>query len=263
MEPFISGVITGFISRLFTSPLDLIKIRLQLQDNRAAKYRNSIDTFTKVIREEGVPGLWKGNLAGLAMYAAYGGIQFYILENFKTGIKGLDGAVAATGAYLVTYPLDLMRTHYTVINKGRKILGLSDLYRGIVPSLLQIVPYMGLVFQVESTLSPYMPHSLSGFFAGGVAKTIIFPLDVIRRRMQIQNNPINQSASYILKTPIYEQTILSTAKSIFRNEGWRAFYSGLSVAIVKSAPATAITFYVYNKLISLYSAIQSIAKNIK
>ena len=252
MEPFISGVITGFTTRLLTSPLDLIKIRLQLQDNRAARYRNPIDVFVKVVREEGLFGLWKGNLAGLAMYAAYGGIQFYILENFKTSVKGVDGAVAAAGSYLVTYPLDLLRTHYTVINKNRRLLGLNDLYRGFTPSFLQIVPYMGLVFQMESMLSPYMSHSFSGFLAGGIAKTVIFPMDVIRRRMQIQNNPINLSGSYILNTPIYEQSIIGTAKSILRNEGWRAFYSGLSAALVKSAPATAITFYVYNKLISLY-----------
>jgi solute carrier family 25 (mitochondrial thiamine pyrophosphate transporter), member 19 len=251
MEPFISGVITGFTTRLLTAPLDLVKIRLQLQDNQFVKYKNTIDTFTKVIREEGVFGLWKGNLAGLALYASYGGIQFYILENVRTGIKGFDGAIAATGAYIFTYPFDLLRTHFTVISKkDGSFLKPKDLYRGLSASLLQIIPYMGLLFQIESILSPYMPHSLSGFLAGGLAKTAIFPLDVIRRRMQIQNNPINLDRSYILRTPIYEQSVLGTAKSLLRNEGWRALYSGLSIALLKSAPATAITFYVYNKLIS-------------
>jgi solute carrier family 25 (mitochondrial thiamine pyrophosphate transporter), member 19 len=251
MEPFISGIITGFTTRLLTSPLDLIKIRLQLQDSQKAVYRNPMDTLAKVIMEEGVLGLWKGNLAGLLLYGAYGGIQFYILENVNTGIKGLDGAVAATGAYILTYPFDLLRTHFTIASKEKRLLKFKDLYRGLTPSLLQIVPYMGLVFQLESVLSPHMSHSLSGFLAGGISKAATYPLDVIRRRMQIQNNPTNLSGLYIIKTPVYAQSIVNTARSIFLNEGWRAFYSGLGVALLKSAPATAITFYVYNKLISI------------
>lgn len=251
MEPFISGVITGFTTRMLTSPFDLIKIRLQLQDAQKAKYRNPLEALTKVVREEGVIGLWKGNLAGLILYGVYGGIQFFLLENLKTGTKGLDGALAATGAYIITYPFDLLRTHYTILSQERRILNVKDLYRGLTPSLLQIVPYMGLVFQIESALSLHMSHSLSGFLAGGLAKTITYPLDVIRRRMQIQNNPTNLSGLYILKTPIYEQSVVKTAKSIFLKEGWRAFYTGLGVALLKSASATAITFYVYNKLLSV------------
>ena len=52
-----------FIYRLVCQPLDVAKIRLQLQVElgQARKYKNLIELMLKLPREEGVAALWKGS----------------------------------------------------------------------------------------------------------------------------------------------------------------------------------------------------------
>ena len=65
----------------------MIKIRLQLQIHSLSDplsiqnlsgpvYKGTLGTFKRILREEGLTGLWKGNIPAEAMYLAYGSIQF-------------------------------------------------------------------------------------------------------------------------------------------------------------------------------------------
>jgi solute carrier family 25 thiamine pyrophosphate transporter 19 len=60
----IAGGISGLCSRLVTEPLDVIKIRFQLQlepiriNNHGSKYRGITQTAGLIIREEGLSALW-------------------------------------------------------------------------------------------------------------------------------------------------------------------------------------------------------------
>ena len=91
-----------------------------------------------------------------------------------------------------------------------------------------------------------MPHFWSGLIAGAVSKTILMPMDVVKRRMQTQN--LRMLSDYTVIPPSYPQAILSTLRAIIRYEGYKALWSGWSMTVLKSAPATAITFQVYNYL---------------
>jgi solute carrier family 25 protein 33/36 len=62
-----SAATAGAASATFTSPIWLIKTRMQLQSdavgaNRLAvrKYRNSLDCAKTVVKEEGIRGFYKG-----------------------------------------------------------------------------------------------------------------------------------------------------------------------------------------------------------
>jgi hypothetical protein len=54
----------GFATRLLTSPLDVVKIRAQLQVEAIgsvdAKYHGLMHTVNTILREEGVLAFWKG-----------------------------------------------------------------------------------------------------------------------------------------------------------------------------------------------------------
>ena len=67
--------------------------------------------------------------------------------------------MAGSTATVCTYPLDLLRTRYASQGVKRvygsiasafgqivRTEGIRGLYRGLVPSLVQIAPYMGLMF---------------------------------------------------------------------------------------------------------------------
>lgn len=63
-------------------------------------------------------------------------------------------------------------------------------------------------------------EAIAGFTAGVISKTTLFPLDVIRKRLQVQGPTC---AHYLSGTiPIYPRNPLFTAVMIIRNEGFWA-----------------------------------------
>lgn len=76
--------------------------------------------------------------------------------------------------------------------------GFRALYRGLWPTMVGVFPYIGIDFATYETLKPHAPkrpHSnepstlgvlACGGFAGALSQTIAFPLELIRRRLQVQ-----------------------------------------------------------------------------
>ncbi|KAF3341364.1 mitochondrial thiamine pyrophosphate carrier-like isoform X3 [Carex littledalei] len=101
----LAGAIAGGISRTVTSPLDVIKIRFQVQLEptttwtllqkemyRPSKYRGLQQTTKEIFREESLLGFWRGNVPGLLLYMPYTAIQFTVLHKFKTFASGSSKA---------------------------------------------------------------------------------------------------------------------------------------------------------------------------
>ena len=90
---------------------------------------------------------------------------------------------------------------------------------------------------------------LAGSLSGVFQKSIVQPLDLVRTRMQVQTmdgsqierNPKNLDRS-ILKHPSFR----SVVTSIYKEEGLRAFYTGLGPNLLGSAVAWGVYFQVYN-----------------
>jgi solute carrier family 25 thiamine pyrophosphate transporter 19 len=251
------------------------------------KYRGVWQSLKLIAREEGFRALWKGNLSAEYLYLAYGALQFYAHReghrffqylhthtnwHMPTSVESfIVGAFAGTTATTGTYPLDLLRTRYAsqgveriyggIIPTIRDIVrveGFRGMYRGLTPAILQIVPYMGLMFGSYETLRRAWiqlqpPASLDHFgdmicggAAGILSKTGVFPLDVIRKRLQVQGPHLQKYA--VQGVPRYTGRIISTMLQIFRHEGIAGFYRGYIPGMIKAAPAAAITFYVYGQL---------------
>ncbi|KAI9136345.1 mitochondrial deoxynucleotide carrier [Paraphysoderma sedebokerense] len=289
-------------SRFVIAPLDVVKIRLQLQSLRPPKdaspnlpppqlkYRGIYGTFKTIVKEEGPLALWKGNWPAEFLYLTYGAVQFWSHGESKRLFQYLDaeiihipkpiqsflsGAIAGSAATIITYPFDLLRTRFAVQGQGdakvytsmysavRQILeteGVRGLYLGLGPSLLQIMPYMGLMFGAYDGLkklsnrlkfSSSLGFSISqdllcGGLAGIISKIGVFPFDTVRKRMQIQGPTREQ---YIIPNlPRYSR--LSTtriAASMFKHEGLRSFYRGMLPGLLKAGPSSAVTFLVYEE----------------
>lgn len=139
--------------------------------------------------------------------------------------KFIAGATAGSVAVVACYPLDLVRTRLTTELEGRehyrgmvdafrKIYsqeGIMGYYSGLLPTLLVAVPNFAISYTVYGTLKeqaldddlfynlrqvdaesgePKMGFALTlgcGAFSGALATLATFPMDTIRRRMQIQN----------------------------------------------------------------------------
>lgn len=81
-----------------------------------------------------------------------------------------------------------------------------------------------------------------GGTAGAVAQTITYPLDVIRRRMQVAS--IQGQFAY--------SGSVDAVRKIMLREGWRALYRGLLPNYLKVVPAISVSFVTFegvNKLL--------------
>lgn len=117
----LAGGLAGLTSRFVIAPLDVIKIRLQLQ-TRTSTYRGALHAANTILAQEGLTALWKGNIPAELLYVSYSMVQFVTYRETHVLLEQIHfpnryrsfvaGASAGTCASLVTYPLDLLRTRF-------------------------------------------------------------------------------------------------------------------------------------------------------
>ncbi|KAI9264329.1 mitochondrial carrier domain-containing protein [Phascolomyces articulosus] len=300
-EAAFCGATAGVVSRFFTAPFDVVKIRMQLQPHRTQfqlkhanlndiKYTRILPALKTILKEEGIKGLYKGNLAAEYLYLLYNALEFCAYREIELAIDKLDsqkqlpssaktfasGMLAGSAATTITYPLDLLRTRfamqgshdqqYTGMVQAIKLIyrteGISGFYWGVWPALIQIMPYMGLVFttydRIASTFKAGRDNGtlskdhkpfhdmVSGALSGIVSKTAVYPMDVVRKRLQVQGP---SRTHYVIDgIPDYAtRSCFKCMKLIAEQEGVSSLYKGLTVSLVKVAPAISLTFFVYEK----------------
>lgn len=81
----LSGALAGFVAGVSVCPLDVAKTRLQAQGLNPArgKYNGIIGTLSTIVRDEGVPGLYKGLVPIILGYFPTWMIYFSVYENAK------------------------------------------------------------------------------------------------------------------------------------------------------------------------------------
>ncbi|QHO22426.1 mitochondrial adenine nucleotide transporter ADNT1-like isoform X2 [Arachis ipaensis] len=167
-----------------------------------------------------------------------------------------------------TYPMDMVRGRITVQTKKspyqyRGMLhdlstvlreeGPRALYKGWLPSVIGVIPYVGLNFAVYESLKDWLikskPFGLAqdselsvttrlacGAVAGTFGQTVAYPLDAIRRRMQMVG--WNHAASVVAgdgrgKVPLEYTGMIDAFRKTVRYEGFGALYKGLVPNSVK------------------------------
>lgn len=133
-EDFIAGSFAGAVARFIVSPLDMLKIRFQLQTTTGdtRKYRSLRSAAATVLREEGLRAFWKGNLLATCMIAPYSATTFMVNQQIKAMFLEsnrtphpvfslFSGGAAGAAGVAVTYPLDLLRTRFAA-QHGSKVL---------------------------------------------------------------------------------------------------------------------------------------------
>ncbi|KAF9108069.1 hypothetical protein BGX27_008497 [Mortierella sp. AM989] len=208
-------------------------------------------------------------------FASYEQFKKLLMEPGKNDLdtprRLTAGALAGLTSVACTYPLDIVRTRLsiqsaqlastkeaqaalpgiwqTMVIIYTKEGGIVGLYRGLGPTLTGVAPYVALNFQAYEVLRQYLTPPgeiapsvgrklLCGALAGSIAQTITYPLDVLRRRMQVTQM---ESVSYK-----YSST-WDGVKQIIRNEGALGLYKGMVPNYLKVAPAISISFVVYEQ----------------
>ena len=236
-----AGAFAGGVSRVAVAPLDVVKIRMQVQVEpvlngvAGGKYRGIVQCATTILKEEGARGLWAGTVPALFLWVPYTAIQFASLGEFRRRAREagrdptappwafLGGAIAGASATACTYPFDVVRTVLAAQGSPRvyespaqaavgivRDRGVAGLYAGCGVTLIEIVPASAIQFgayaalrnlatrggaygdgEIESRggggerrIDP-ATNAACGFGAGTVARLIIHPLDVVKKRFQV------------------------------------------------------------------------------
>lgn len=192
MARMISGATAGMTACVACYPLDLVRTRLTTELPGNEYYRGISDAFAKIIKNEGIMGLYAGIGATLFVavpnfaisYTVYGTLKEYVLDDElfynmrKVDVDGqeslglkltlLCGAASGTLSTIVTFPFDTIRRRMQIQNLHipevdrlsgvgqMKVLmqneGLRGIYRGLAPELLKVIPMVGTMFTVYEFL---------------------------------------------------------------------------------------------------------------
>ena len=242
------------------------------------KYISLGQSLKTIVKEEGARKLWRGNGVNCIRVVPYSGCQFASYDKIKSlwlSRPGGDqnfgvpqrlscGAGAAVVATCATYPLDMIRLRLSVqpelrgvADSVRSILadggGPRAFFKGFVPTVCSITPFVAINFAAFDTVKTAaheqfpetrnnIPATLAmGAMSGLFAQTCCYPLDLVRRRMQLKGHVYNG--------------VVDALRTIGKEEGLRGFYKGMVPNAVKVVPNTAIRFMAYD-LIKSYLGIE-------
>ncbi|GJJ77863.1 solute carrier family 25 (mitochondrial aspartate/glutamate transporter), member 12/13 [Entomortierella parvispora] len=277
---FLLGSISGAVGATVVYPIDLVKTRMQNQRSKVVGellYKNSIDCFKKVVKNEGVLGLYRGlgpQLVGVAPEKAIKLTMNDLVRRHLTDKNGnitftgelIAGGVAGGSQVVFTNPLEIVKIRLQVAGEAAKTLdagaprpgavaivrtlGIVGLYKGASACLLRDIPFSAIYFPVYAHLKKDLFHEgpdhrltigellMAGAAAGMPAAYFTTPADVIKTRLQVEAK--KGQSSY--------NGIRDAARKIYAEEGFRAFFKGGPARIFRSSPQFGTTLMVYEML---------------
>ncbi len=147
--------------------------------------------------------------------------------------------------------------------------GARALYKGWLPSVIGVVPYVGLNFAVYGTLKDAIAVDVYGLqsakeldvgtglvcggIAGAIGQTVAYPFDVCRRKLQVSGwhgvaALADSKASAEQAARIRYTGMVDCFVKVVRHEGVGALFHGLSANYIKVAPSIAIAFVCYEEI---------------
>ena len=217
----VSGSLAGVTTVFCTYPLEVIRVRLAFETRKDS--RSSLSSICRQIYNEHPPSVARSSTSS---------------------------APAAIAVVATSTPES----------------GLVNFYRGFTPTLVGMLPYAGMSFLAHDTagdwlrlpaLAPYTTTSpptsrdpnappilkywaefLAGGFAGLVSQTASYPLEVIRRRMQV-GGAVGDG---------HRLGMAETSANIWKEAGFKGFWVGLTIGYVKVVPMVATSFFVYERM---------------
>ncbi|CAI5742803.1 unnamed protein product [Hyaloperonospora brassicae] len=175
VECIVAGVVSGCVTRSCTSPLDVLKIVIQVKGPAASPPRatpralvasralasqssSTSSAIARTVRElyalDGVRAFWRGNSAGCCRLGPYAGLKFYLFDSLQSRFAAKDGhglsnlqralcgAVAGLVATMGTYPLEVVRTRM-ILQPGAPTAATHEI-RGVLQGVQLILQREGL-----------------------------------------------------------------------------------------------------------------------
>ena len=285
---FLMGGVSAAISKTIAAPIELVKLRIQNMDEMMKngsldrKYDGIVDCGKRVMAEEGLKSLWKGNLANVIRYFPTQALNFAFKDYYKKifsrdkkkygyfqfvmGNIASGGAAGVTSLFFV-YSLDYARTRLAndmksskkggskqfngLVDVFRKTLatdGVQGLYRGFVISSVGIVIYRGLYFGIYDSVKAVLPKSIQDSFL------VSFGLGFfVTNAAGLASYPIDTIRRRMMMTSgqaVKYKSSIDCGSQILKNEGFKSLFKGAGANILRAvAGAGALSLNDYLQLV--------------
>eukprot|EP00931_Biecheleriopsis_adriatica_P008230 TRINITY_DN109445_c0_g1_i1.p1 TRINITY_DN109445_c0_g1~~TRINITY_DN109445_c0_g1_i1.p1 ORF type:complete len:335 (-),score=74.67 TRINITY_DN109445_c0_g1_i1:170-1126(-) len=276
---FVQGSVGAAIGGSCAHPLDLIKVRLQLQTETPKL--SMMQMGVRIAKNEGVLGLFKGVDASAARQLVYSGVRFGMYDVLK-GLAGEDEkplsmiakVVCAAGAGAIGAfagnPGDLAMVRmqadgklpeaerrgykniFDAVGKIAKSEGVLSMWRtGVVPNMnratIITVGQLAAYDQCKQAFVDHLKmkegvglHFTASFSAAFIASVMSNPVDVAKTRLMNQRTEPGQQ-------PLYTGTVQCMG-TVVKQEGPLALYKGFAATFARQCPYVVITWVTVEQL---------------
>ncbi|KAG6571669.1 Mitochondrial carnitine/acylcarnitine carrier-like protein, partial [Cucurbita argyrosperma subsp. sororia] len=243
-----AGTAGGAAQLICGHPFDTIKVKLQSQpaplSGQLPKYSGAMDAVRQTLASEGSRGLYKVKQQVVCGAGAGAAVSLLACptELIKCRLQAQSALAASSSVGVaVKYggPMDVAK-HVVQSN------GVKGLFKGLAPTMAREVPGNAVVFGVYEMIKQHFAGGrdtsnlgrevliLAGGVSGAAFWLAVYPTDVIKSVIQVDD----------FKNPKFSGSI-DAFRKIMASEGVKGLYKGFGPAIVRSAPANAACFLVY------------------
>ncbi|KAI4750544.1 ADP,ATP carrier protein-like protein [Aureobasidium sp. EXF-3400] len=284
--PVVAFLISSFceaIVKTGAAPMERVKLLIQNQDEllrfgRLTKpYTGIYECFKRIITEEGIASLWRGNLVRIIRYFPSQALDFafrdtyrsiFAIEKERDGYwwwmvgNLVSGAAAGATKLLFLYPLDYARVRLAndvknatsserqyrglvdVFEKTLASDGVAGLYRGFLPSVMGIIVYRGLWIGIIEFIKPLV---LTDALEGNFLASFLFSWTVATT-VSLASYPLDTIRSHMMMRSgeaVKYSSFIDAGGQILAKEGVKSLWKGAGASILGGVGSLA-QFLVFN-----------------
>jgi hypothetical protein len=206
LKAFTCGAFAGLVQAVIICPTEHVKIKLQIQHGEGT-----------------LDNVYKGPLQAARSILAGHGISGLYRAWWCTACR----EIPAFGLYFSGYNFCKDRINYLFAKQA----GIDDLEAS---------------YEYGEHSHTWTASALAGGLTGGATWVIVYPLDIIKTRIQ----------SAPLDTPLEERRVVAVCRDIVQKHGWRHLFRGLNITLFRAFPVNAIIFPVYEYVLMKISALE-------
>lgn len=282
-KPFMTGSMSGCIATTCIQPVDMVKVRIQIGGAEGGS-TSPIEVTKKLLREDGISGMYKGLSAGLTRQVFYTGARLGLYDIFtekakvpgekmpfwKTTVCALSaGGIAAVignpaDLSLIRMQADTMlpeaeRRNYRGVGHAFSSIvrdeGMGGLFKGSVPTATRAMALnfgmLGFNSKAKDILSDAGVSGQALVFgssaiAGFFASFFSLPFDYVKTQVQkMKPDPVTGELPF--KGPI------DCAMKQVQNGGITRLWTGFPTYYVRIAPHAMITLIAQDQVKKMWS----------
>ncbi|OAF66841.1 Mitochondrial folate transporter/carrier, partial [Intoshia linei] len=285
-ESLLGGMIGGGVSTMILHPLDLLKVRFQVENGKSninrPKYTGIFDAISKIVRSGGVSSLYRGLLPNVMGSSTSWGIYFLVYGSLKQHtLKTKDvvelnwkqhlsyASQAGVFTLLLANPIWVVKTRlilqyenmgtqtYNGIFHCMKTMirqeGFTSLYKGFTPGLFG-VSHGAIQFVVyEDTKKRYCKFRQYEYTDKRKYVNITFLEYLAFASLSKMIAVVTTYPYQVIRSRLQDQHsryngVYDVVMYIIRNEGMRGYYKGIFPTLIHMLPSIIIVMFVYENV---------------